>query len=265
MFHQTTTQRLILGVVAVAALALGSAEAPARVHVSFGYGGHHGYGHHGYRGHYGHRRSHYGHHRYRYGGHHGYRHSRYRYYGHGYSRSGTAHRRYSSPYAYHRSAPRVIVSPRTTVTTESRYPKAQSASTDTVETRRPITVADGWQLLNDGHYTQAFNAFAAAATADPESGEPKLGYALAAALRGDDSRAAYAIRRVLKFEPDVLDRPAPVADATIAKLIKRYEYQDTDDGRQMLKAMQRLQAATDAAKQDEASGEVSPSTHNDPY
>jgi len=107
-------------------------------------------------------------------------------------------------------------------------------------------------VFNDGRYGQALNTFGRAAMAAPKAGEPKLGYALAAAMRGDDARAAYAMRRVLRFDRQTLDQPPPISAKILAELIERYEYQNTDDGRLMLKTLRQFQSAlpSDAAGTD---------------
>jgi len=98
-------------------------------------------------------------------------------------------------------------------------------------------------VFNDGRYGQALNTFGRAAMAAPKAGEPKLGYALAAAMRGDDARAAYAMRRVLRFDRQTLDQAPPISAKILAELIERYEYQNTDDGRLMLNTLKQLQTA----------------------
>lgn len=254
MFSQnqntSMSHRWVFAVAALAAALILTDPTPGQVHLRFGYHGHHGHhGHHRYRSHHGHHGYHrYGrHHGY---GHHAYRHARSRYYHHG----------YASPYRYRRSTARIIVAPRTT-TGASDYPTTQALASDTQEHATASTVRDGWRLFEDGHYDRAFNAFARAAVAQPKNGEPKLGYALSAAMRGDDGQAAYAMRRVLKYEPDVLDRHAPVAQTIVQKLIERYEYQDTDDGRLMLQALKRLAQAQAPASSDQQH----PPASEDPY
>jgi len=249
MFTTQSKRRLMTALAALALVGVLAPTAPAEVHVRFGFGGHHG--HHSYykhRSHHGHHyRSHHGYHSY-----HRYRHHRSHYsYRHGYApyryhaRSRHEYRRYGSPHVSGRSAARIVVTPRSRPA-GSDYPTTQASGSDSrrrAAASTPSTVADGWRLLNDGHEDRAFNAFAAAAADHPRRGEPKLGYALAAAMRGDDDRAAFAMRRVHKYEPGVLDERLPVPDDVIGSLIERYDYQDTEDARLMVRSLKRLREA----------------------
>ncbi len=243
MFTKPTISRLMISVVGLAAAALLTPSAPGEVHVRFGHGGHHGHhSYHKYRSHHGH----YSHHRYR--GYYGRRYAPYRHHAYRYVRSRYYRRGYASPYVYRRSSPRIVVEGRAARDTAD-YPTTRAGSSGGQQHTTASPLRRGWRLFEDGHYSRAFDAFAAAATSRPKDGEPKLGYALSAALRGDDSRAAYAMRRVLKFEPGALDQPAPVRGQIIQKLIDRYEYRDSADSRLMLRAMKRLQRAQEESRQ----------------
>ena len=133
--------------------------------------GGYGYGRHAYYG---------GHYypSYRYGGHRGYGHRRYSgYYGLSRSLSYGASRDYDS--SYDRSANSGVVT-------------------------GAITSADGWTLLEDGETGQALQVFGAAAAQAPNEGQPKAGYAVAAALSGDYQRGVWAMRRALRIDADAL-------------------------------------------------------------
>lgn len=250
MFGTRRRRRLILGLAAWATIVVLTPPALAEVHVRFGYGGHHGHhSYHKYRSHRGHHRSH------RYRSHYGYRHSPSRHHTYRYRQARYYHYGYPSRYAHRRSVARIVVAPHVTSTT-SDYPTSPAARAgEQAYAENPSTTHDGWQLFGAGRYRRALNAFAGAAASHPTEGEPKLGYSLSAAMRGDDDRAGYAMRRVLKYEPDVLDRHLPVPIETIQKLIDRYEYQDSDDGRLMLRSLKRLQDA----QRERATAESSPS------
>ena len=262
MFSKPTTPRPILAVLALAVAALLTPSAPAEVHLRFGYRGHHG--HHSYHGH----RAHHGRHGYhRYRGYYRYRQRLYRPHRYRYHRSRYYPHRYTSRSSYgHERAVRVVV-PETTGST-SRYPGAEPEGQSEPRRETDSTSHDAWRLFRDGRYVSSYNTFARAAASDPEAGEPKLGYALSAAMRGDDSRAAYAMRRVLKFDPDVLDQSAPIRGRIIQELIDRYEYQDDADSRLMLRAMKRLQRAQEepgqSARPPDATSTPQPSQTPDP-
>ena len=66
--------------------------------------------------------------------------------------------------------------------------------------------------------------FASQAERTPRAGLPKIGYALAKAMRHDQSRAVWAMHRVLRYDPKAFDR-VPDNDAQharISRLIDRY-------------------------------------------
>jgi len=265
MSRSTTNRRLVLALALLAAAVVLTPSAEAKVRISFGqHGGHHAY--HKYRSHYGH----HGHHRYR--SHHRYRYAAYRHHAiyrhraYRYARHRYHDRQYISPRYYRGNTARLFATPRAA----AQYPILDDTddtirrSNDGPNTGTASSLPDGWRLFRDGHYARAFNAFGQAASAHPKEGEPKLGYALAAAMRGDDDRAAFAMRRVRRFEPDVLDRTAPVAAETLQTLIERYEYQDGADARLMLRALKRLQQAGREDAHDEPSPKAEPS-ENDPY
>jgi len=243
MFRTARCRRLTVGLAALTTLVFLTPPALAEAHVRFGYGGHRSHhSYHKYRSHHGY----HGYHHYR--RHYGYRYSPYRHRAYRYRRPRYYHRGYISRYAYRRSTAstastaRIVVVPQVTSTT-SDYPTTSDTSARGRAHANTSTTRDGWRLFETGRYDRAFNAFSGAATSHPTEGEPKLGYSLSAAMRGDDELAAYAMRRVLKYEPGLLDQQLPVPIESIQKLIDRYEYQDSDDGRLMLRTLKRLQEA----------------------
>jgi len=64
----------------------------------------------------------------------------------------------------------------------------------------------GWSYLANGRARAAQKQFAILAKNDPGSGLPKIGYALAKAMRHNRSRAVWAMRRALQYDPRALDR-----------------------------------------------------------
>jgi hypothetical protein len=58
--------------------------------------------------------------------------------------------------------------------------------------------------LRNGDASGALHRFSTAARANPSSGVPKVGYALAAAELGRLEKAAWAMRRALRVDPDAL-------------------------------------------------------------
>ena len=91
-------------------------------------------------------------------------------------------------------------------------------SVKTIITSEPIpaTVDDAWGLLDRGNHTEAADLFARHSL-DPARGiEATVGYALAAALAGDDPAAAAAIRRARAADPDAFDHVALPLESTAA-------------------------------------------------
>ena len=62
----------------------------------------------------------------------------------------------------------------------------------------------GWELLREHRAADALDVFGETAQANPSSGGPKIGYALAAAELGRLDRGIWAMRRALRFDPDSL-------------------------------------------------------------
>ena len=87
--------------------------------------------------------------------------------------------------------------------------------------------------------------FGTLATANPQDAKPKLGYALAAALRGDDAVAARAMARVHRFDETVLEDlyPGPALSEAIDGLIERYGYQETEEAELLRASLKRIRGA----------------------
>ena len=64
--------------------------------------------------------------------------------------------------------------------------------------------SQGWTLLAGGNSAAALSAFSAEATANPNKGEPKVGYALSSAAGGDLSTGVWAMRRACRVDPNAM-------------------------------------------------------------
>lgn len=85
-----------------------------------------------------------------------------------------------------------------------------------------------WRLLAAGRYTDAVSAFAYESEQDPELGEPRIGYALAAAARGDLASGVWAMRRACRYEPAALEQieiNEPLRPE-LQELVRRYANSD---------------------------------------
>jgi hypothetical protein len=187
-----------------------------RIHIG-GHSGHYGYhGYHKYRGHYG-RHGYHGYRKHRYyqyypRRHHYYRRHRSRHY---YYRHRYPHSYYYSRHDYDRSK------------RDSGYGSVNETS----------IYSKGWSHLASGRAEAALTEFANQASHNPGAGVPKIGYALASAMRHNDSRAVWAMRRALRHDPRALNRvpSSQKLDYRIGELIDRYrhrsgaEYQRADD------------------------------------
>ena len=62
----------------------------------------------------------------------------------------------------------------------------------------------GWRLLGQNNPREALDVFATQAGKQHNDGVPKVGYALSAAMQGDLNKAAWAMRRAFRIDPDSL-------------------------------------------------------------
>lgn len=210
--------------------------------LSFAYGGRH----HGYNGYYG---NHYygysGHYRYqKYGGH--------SYYPYNYNRR--HHYNYPSrSYQYYLKSYSLTVPTYTLLIHEGG--RNQQSSTQNVGIN-----SSAWQTLGQGQYRAAFNIFAGEAQSHPNSGVPKVGYALATAFRGDLIRGIWAMRRAFRIDPDTLHylQLDEKGHLLINNLIGQYSSQEHDanvDQAFMVSALYFLQHDYAAAKKSIASAQ----------
>ncbi|MBI1367697.1 MAG: hypothetical protein GC162_03495 [Planctomycetes bacterium] len=98
-------------------------------------------------------------------------------------------------------------------------------ATPPVVVSAPQTLTDGFGLLRGANTRGALDAFAAEAERFPNAGLPKVGYAIAAGLNGDDAKAAWALRSAVEMDASGLDRvPTDAAvQAMISNVLHRYE------------------------------------------
>jgi hypothetical protein len=87
-------------------------------------------------------------------------------------------------------------------------------------------LAFGWDLLRQDLSGRALRVFGDVAEAYPLNGEPKVGYAIAAAETGRLSKGVWAMRRALQYDPDALDYVSLdyVLRVIVKDLIGRYKY-----------------------------------------
>ncbi len=225
----------------------GSCPTSSYSYGSYGHRGHSGYGHHygghsrsrshvgfsykyGSRGHHGfgiHIGKSYGHSNHHYGRSHHYsgRHSS-RYYGNNHH-SGyyVAHpkKSYDRGVGTYDNGGRVYRETRTTTTYNTGASYNTPKKTYVVDSSAQLDRA--WNLLSDGENSRALRAFGSVASSDLDSGPPKVGYSLAAALAGDENTAVWAMRRAFSFDPNGL-MYVPVDDSLTRKLerlAERYE------------------------------------------
>jgi len=86
-----------------------------------------------------------------------------------------------------------------------------SYSYNSASARYPDTTAGsyatndlGWRLLGQNNPREALDVFATQAGKHHNDGVPKVGYALSAAMQGDLNKAAWAMRRAFRIDPDSL-------------------------------------------------------------
>ncbi len=71
------------------------------------------------------------------------------------------------------------------------------------------TIEAGWDLVKKGRSHTALEVFGRLAKSNPAAGEPKLGYAIAAADTGQLSQSVWSMRRALQFGPGAFQMFAP--------------------------------------------------------
>lgn len=213
MQARNPTAPTILTVLAAAIVLSFGIQRPANA------GGHHGYhvGHHGHAYGYGHR------HGYRYfGGHHyGYR----PYVGYNYG-----YRPHIGNYAHSRHPDRTYDSRMQGAAGDGNASSGGNGGTYGIGVPAPgntsaaTTDNRGWARLAEGRYDEAITFFADQANNAPLNGQPKIGYALAAAGAGDLNRGAWAMRRALSIDPQAFHYVTANdgLKSRISELITRY-------------------------------------------
>lgn len=95
-----------------------------------------------------------------------------------------------------------------------------------------VTNNEGWRLLAQNRATEALNFFAGQAGRYQKEGAPKVGYALSTAMQGDLNRAAWAMRRAFRIDPNSLhyiniEQPLRISMGNlIAEYNARLDYPD---------------------------------------
>ncbi len=72
---------------------------------------------------------------------------------------------------------------------------------EVVSSYSQMPYAEGWKELSSGSARSAFRTFSKFAAQNLDDGIPKIGYAIASAMLGDDRRAAWAMRRAFIVDP----------------------------------------------------------------
>jgi len=149
-----------------------------------------------------------------------------RYYGYSYPRYQTPY--YGGGYAY--SGPRYGSLPNNSrpYNAQPVPPTGGYAPAAPYSTNRPVR-SSGWSLLAEGRYPSAAAAFGQQAQLGPQAGEPKVGYALAAAAAGDLETGLWAMRRACRLDPRSMETIALDANTqpVVEGLVSRYEVAQT--------------------------------------
>ena len=126
----------------------------------------------------------------------------------------------------------------------------------------------GWDLLNRRKPRKALSIFALQSEFDINSGEPKVGFALAAAMTGAYDRGVWSMRRALRVDPNSLKQLtfSDKLQRSIVKLIDAYKLKGNTDAMFMVAALQYLlnnRVDANAALGEVLSqGDKNESTHN---
>lgn len=149
-----------------------------------------------------------------------------RYYGYSYPR-------YQTPYygggGYAYSGARYGSLPNNSYNSQPAPPTGGYAATAPYSANRPVGTS-GWSLLAEGRYPSAAAAFGQQAQLSPQAGEPKVGYALAAAAAGDLETGLWAMRRACRLDPQSMETIALDANTqpVVEGLVSRYEVAQTN-------------------------------------
>ncbi|TVQ29995.1 MAG: hypothetical protein EA376_14180 [Phycisphaeraceae bacterium] len=102
---------------------------------------------------------------------------------------------------------RIVAAPAPTRTVVQRSPSVvvvdqRAASASSSGRAAAQSLQRGWELLGADRPDAALRQFGALASENLQDGLPKVGYSLAAAMRGDDRSASWAMRRAFEFDPE---------------------------------------------------------------
>ncbi len=134
------------------------------------------------------------------------------------------------------------------------------------------TLSSAWNLLETGRSHQSLRLFGRAAKSQPSNGNPKIGYALAAAELGYAQKSVWAMRRALARDPDAFarlsgsGRLAGKIDHLAAQYHSGFQGINSRDASLMRTALLFLSGSSsgcrEAAKQIKASADSSRSAKN---
>ena len=89
---------------------------------------------------------------------------------------------------------------------------------------------EGWDWLAKGNADYALDIFAVQSQQDLNSGIPKVGFAIAAATRGEKERAIRAMRKAVRIDATALNLiNIETIEPTIQKLTKNYQLNNIND------------------------------------
>jgi hypothetical protein len=94
--------------------------------------------------------------------------------------------------------------------------------------------SEGWVLLSVNRAAEAIDIFVEAAREQPRLGVPRLGYAVAVAMKGDLRLAALTMRQAFQIDPPALHHVPPLLPGTeraVKELITRCEFLDRSTSR----------------------------------
>lgn len=127
---------------------------------------------------------------------------------------------------------------------------------------------EGWEQLANDKADYALDIFAVQSQQDLDSGEPKIGFSLAAATIGDKQRAIRAMRKAIRIDANALNRiNIHTLQPAIKKLSEYYQstmYDDSVDADTafMLATLSYLQQDYEASKSIIAINDQSQSANN---
>jgi len=113
--------------------------------------------------------------------------------------------RYYSPYLYLANGNHEAVPVREIVSSTIAYNLSDMPNVETADTKGMETPeSSAWFMLENGKADEALLSFSDTAHFEPTNSHPKVGYALAAALTGDEKLAIWAMRKAFQIDTPAL-------------------------------------------------------------